>query len=158
MKSIPVVGLAGFSGSGKTTFLEKLIAELKSRGYRLGVIKHTHHKETRQQGLTGAAVEVLVGPQGVFLNREYASEPGPEEVISMIQGVDLILIEGYKRGRWPKLVIFRDGVTARPDINKEDFLAEISDVPSGTCTPHFHPDNASGVADLIEQVIIHRFS
>jgi molybdopterin-guanine dinucleotide biosynthesis protein MobB len=156
MKNIPVVGLAGFSGSGKTTFLEKLIAELKSRGYRLGVIKHTHHKETRQQSLTGAAVEVLAGPQEVFLNRKYASEPSPEEVISMIDGVDLILIEGYKRGRWPKLVIFREGVTERPEINPEDFLAEISDAPTGSYEPHFDLDNASGVADLLEQVIIHR--
>lgn len=153
-KIIPVVGLAGFSGSGKTTFLEKLIVELKSRGYRLGVIKHTHHRENRRQSPTGAAVEVLAAPEGVFLFREYESEPRPEEVLSMIDGVDLILIEGYKNSRWPKLVIFRNGVTERPAIHPEDFLAEISDQSPGSIEPHFDLEDAAGVAGLIERVIL----
>lgn len=155
-KKVPVVGLAGFSGSGKTTFLEKLIVALKNRGYRLGVIKHTHHKETRSQSLAGAAVEVLAAPQGVFLFREYETEPRPEEIISMIDGVDLILIEGYKQGRWPKLVIYRGGVTERPAVNPEDFLAEISDLSSGTVEPHFDLEDTAGVADLLERVILRK--
>ncbi|MDD4238291.1 MAG: molybdopterin-guanine dinucleotide biosynthesis protein B [Desulfotomaculaceae bacterium] len=152
-KPIPVVGLAGYSGSGKTTFLEKLITELKSRGYRLGVIKHTHHQAPRPHDLAGAAVTVMVAPKGVFLFEEFASEPRPEEVISMITGVDLILIEGYKNGKWPKLEIFRQEVTERPVIAAEDLLAVVGDVPPGLCVPHFGPEDAAGVADLLEVLI-----
>ncbi|HBC92429.1 MAG TPA: molybdopterin-guanine dinucleotide biosynthesis protein B, partial [Pelotomaculum sp.] len=50
------------------------------------------------------------------MSKEVASDPRPEEVIAMIDGVDLILIEGYKHGRWPKLEIFRRDVTERPVI------------------------------------------
>ncbi|TEB08109.1 Molybdopterin-guanine dinucleotide biosynthesis adapter protein [Pelotomaculum schinkii] len=153
-KPIPVIGLAGYSGSGKTTFLEKLITELKRRGYRLGVIKHTHHKDTRRPNPAGAAVEVLAAPDGAFMFREFETEPPPEKVISMLDGVDLILIEGYKQGRWPKLAIFRHGVTERPAIDPEDLLAEISDVSSGSAAPHFSLDDAAGVADLLERVIL----
>jgi len=153
-KPIPVIGLAGYSGSGKTTFLEKLITELKRRGYRLGVIKHTHHKDTWLHNVAGAEVMVLAAPDGVFMFREYESEPRPEEVISMIDGVDLILIEGYKQGRWPKLVIFRHGVTERPAIRAADLLAEVSDEPNSSAAAHFNLEDAAGVADLLEQVIL----
>jgi molybdopterin-guanine dinucleotide biosynthesis protein MobB len=153
-KSVPVVGLAGYSGSGKTTFLEKLITELKSRGYRLGVIKHTSHQATRPAGLMGADAEVLVSPGSIFINKDLTYAPKPEDVLAMISGVDLILIEGYKRGKWPKLEIFRQGVTERPVIDEEDLLAVVGDVPPGLKGPHYGADDVAGVADLLERVIL----
>ena len=153
-KPIPVIGLAGYSGSGKTTFLEKLITELKRRGYRLGVVKHTHHRDTRRYNRTGAEVMVLSAPNGVFLSKEVASDPRPEEVIAMIDGVDLILIEGYKHGRWPKLEIFRRDVTERPVIAAEELLAVVGDAPPGSGVPHFDSEDSRGVADFLERVIL----
>jgi len=161
-KRVPVIGLAGFSGSGKTTFLEKLIAELKRRGCRVGVIKHTHHpvqfdqpgKDTWRHSRAGAAVVALAAPGGVSLVRKFESDPGPEKVIAMIDGVDLVIIEGYKKGKWPKIEIFRRGVTERPDIPAEELLAVVSDVPQSAGVPCFGPDDAAGVAGLIERVIM----
>jgi len=159
---VPVIGLAGYSGSGKTTFLEKLIAELKRRGYRVGVIKHTHHpvefdqpgKDTWRHYRAGADVVALAAPGGVSLVRKFDCEPEPEKVIAMINGVDLVIIEGYKKGKWPKIEIFHRGVTERPDIPVEELFAEVSDVSSSTGVPHFGLDDAVGTADLIERVIL----
>ncbi|OPX86487.1 MAG: Molybdopterin-guanine dinucleotide biosynthesis adapter protein [Pelotomaculum sp. PtaB.Bin104] len=161
-RPVPVIGLAGFSNSGKTTFLEKLIAELKSRDYRIGVIKHTHHqvefdrpgKDTWRHARAGAEVVALATPGGVSLVRSFESDPGPDAVISMISGVDLIIIEGYKRGNWPKIEIYRQGITERPVIPEEELLAIASDVELDTKAPYFGLDDVAGVADLIERVIL----
>ncbi|MCL6448884.1 MAG: molybdopterin-guanine dinucleotide biosynthesis protein B [Armatimonadetes bacterium] len=161
-KTIPVVGLAGYAGSGKTTFMEKLITELKRRGYRVGVIKHTHHqvefdqpgKDTWRHARAGAEVVALATPGGVSLVRKFASAPGPEEVIAMIGGVDLIIVEGFKTGRWPKLKICRQEVKERPDIPVEELLAVVSDAYPDEDVPHFGLDDAMGVADLIERVLL----
>lgn len=158
-RSVPVVGLAGYSGSGKTTFLEKLIAELKRRGYRVGVIKHTHHaiefdqpgKDTWRHARAGAEVVALAAPNGVFLVRKCAADPGPEEVISMISGVDLIIIEGYKQGGWPKIEVFHGEVAERPEVPADELLAVVSDLSPGPGVPHFGLEDAAGVACLLER-------
>ncbi|OPY59273.1 MAG: Molybdopterin-guanine dinucleotide biosynthesis adapter protein [Pelotomaculum sp. PtaU1.Bin035] len=160
--NVPVIGLAGYSGSGKTTFLEKLIAELKRRGYRVGVIKHTHHQvefdqpgtDTWRHSRAGADVVALAAPNGVSLVRNFESEPGPEKVISMIDEVDVIIIEGYKRGKWPKIEVFRSGMTERPVIPAEELLAVVSDAPQSAGVPRFGLDDAVGTAGLIERVIL----
>ncbi|MDD4170428.1 MAG: molybdopterin-guanine dinucleotide biosynthesis protein B [Desulfotomaculaceae bacterium] len=161
-KSVPVIGLAGYSNTGKTTFLVKLITELKRRGYRIGVVKHTHHqveleqpgKDTWRHARAGAEVVALATPDGVALVRGYEAEPEPEVIISMISGVDLIVVEGYKKGKWPKLEIYRQGVIERPVIPAEELLATVSDVPLDIETPHFGLGDAAGVANLIERVIL----
>lgn len=161
-KLIPVIGLAGYSGSGKTTFLEKLIAELKRRGYRVGVIKHTHHqvefeqpgKDTWRHSRAGADVVALAAPGGVSLVKKFKREPGPEKIISMIDGVDIIIIEGYKKGKWPKIEIFQQGVTERPVIPAEELLATVSNASQSDVVPHFTLSDAVGTADLIEQEIL----
>lgn len=161
-RTVPVIGLAGYSGAGKTTFLEKLIAELKHRGYRIGVIKHTHHrvkidqpgKDTWRHSLAGAEVVALASPDGVFLVKKFESDPGPEKVIEMIDGVDLIIVEGYKRGNWPKIVVSRHGITTRPEIPVGEIFAEVSDAPSTAGVPHFGSNDAAGIADLIELYLV----
>ncbi|KAF1085799.1 Molybdopterin-guanine dinucleotide biosynthesis adapter protein [Sporotomaculum syntrophicum] len=155
----PVIGLTGFSNTGKTTFLVKLIAELKKRGYQVGVVKHTHHhvefdqlgKDTWRHAQAGADVVALATPDGVSMVRKYESDPGPEAVISMISGVDIILVEGYKRGNWPKIEVYRHDVSERPDIPGDELLAVVSDVPLDSRAPFFEPDDVAGVAELIEK-------
>lgn len=162
-KDLPILGLAGYSGSGKTTFLEKLIAELKRRGYRVGVIKHTHHqvefdqpgKDTWRHVRAGADVVALASPDGVFLAKKMDSSPAPEDVLALVDDVDLILIEGYKRGRWPKLEFYRSGMKERVQVPKDELLGIVSDIPSNQPDlPHFWPDDISGAASFIEAVLL----
>lgn len=166
--SVPVIGLAGYSGSGKTTFLEKLIAELKRRSYRVGVVKHTHHPvefdrpgtDSWRHSQAGADVVALAAPGGVSLVRRFKHEPCPETVIAMITGVDVIVVEGYKEGPWPKIEIFRQEVTERPVIPAGELLAVVSDVPQSAGVPCFKFDEVVRATDFIEQLIIkkERFS
>ncbi len=167
MKSpVPVVGLVGYSGSGKTTFLEKLIAVLKGRGYLIGVIKHTHHlvdfdqrgKDTWRHARAGADVVALASPNGVTLFKKFEAEPAPEEVMgmsmSMAGELDLIIFEGYKKEKWPKIEVYRRGEIQRPVIPAGELIAVVSDAPPVGAAPYFGLDDAAGVADLIEKVIL----
>lgn len=158
-RAVPVVGLAGYSGSGKTTFLEKLISELKGRGYRVGVIKHTSHpvefdrpgKDTWRHARAGADVVALASPDNVAVVRKYESAPGPEDVLKLVDGVDLIIIEGFKKGSWPKIEIVRDEVPERPSIPAGELLAVVGGSVPVEGAPFYGLEDAAAVADLIER-------
>ena len=72
----------------------------------------------------------------------------------MLGDVDLVIVEGYKKGPWPKIEVFHQGVAHRPPIPGDELLAVVSDEPPGTGAPWFNPEDAAGAADLIEQRII----
>lgn len=161
-KPVPVVGLVGYSGSGKTTFLEKLITVLKSRNYKIGVIKHTHHtvdfdqkgKDTWRHARAGADVVALTTSDSAAVFKKFNGHPPPEEVIAMAGELDLIIFEGYKSKKWPKIEVFRQGETERTVVPAEELIAVVSDAPPVGAAPHFGLDDAAGVADLIEKVIL----
>ena len=161
-KPVPVVGLVGYSGSGKTTFLEKLITVLKSRGLMVGVIKHTHHavdfdqkgKDTWRHARAGADVVALVSSDSAAVFKKFRGPPPPEEVVAMAGELDLIIFEGYKSAKWPKIEIFRHGESERPVFPAGELIAVVSDAPPVGAAPYFGLDDASGVADLIEKLIL----
>lgn len=162
-KPVPVIGLAGYSGSGKTTFLEKLISELKSRGYKIGVIKHTHHavefdqpgKDTWRHAKAGADFVALSAPGGYSVFKKTDGDPGPEILISMAGKLDLIIIEGYKKGKWPKIEVFYQHSTAeRFVIPDEELLAVVSDALPVKAVPHFGLEDVEGVTEFIEQAVL----
>ncbi|NLJ76072.1 MAG: molybdopterin-guanine dinucleotide biosynthesis protein B [Peptococcaceae bacterium] len=162
-KLVPVVGLAGYSGAGKTTFLEKLIAELKNRGYKIGIIKHTHHcvefdhpgKDSWRHARAGADFVALATPQGYSLFKKTDGDPGPRVLISLAGELDLIIIEGYKKEKWPKIeVYYQHGTTERPDVPENELLAVVSDAPYLTTAPHFALNDIVGVANYIERVVL----
>ena len=162
---IPVVGLAGFSNSGKTTFLEKLIVELKSRGYLIGVIKHSHHRvdidepgtDTWRHTQAGADVVALAAPGSISMVKKCQDDPLPEQVISMFSGVDLIIIEGYKRGKWPKIEVFQPGAAERPNISPTELLAVVCDEqPNPGSAPCLGFNDIAKAADLVEKTVLGR--
>ncbi len=164
-KQVPVIGLAGYSGSGKTTFLEKLIVELKSRGYRIGVIKHTHHdvefdqpgKDAWRHFQAGADFVALAAPGGYSLFRKTDQDPGPGILISMAGELDLIIVEGYKKENWPKIVVFyQHGTAGRLAVPENELLAVVTDAPYSTTAPLFALEDAAGVAGYIEQTVLRR--
>lgn len=165
VKQVPVVGLVGYSGSGKTTFLEKLVTELVARGYRLAVVKHTHHrieldrpgKDTWRLARAGAGTVVLASPGALYLVRKWEGDPGPLEAVEAAAagGADLVLVEGYKRGPWPKIEVFCGEVSERPDLPAEELLAVVGKPPQAKAgLPVFDPEDAAGVADLLERTVL----
>jgi molybdopterin-guanine dinucleotide biosynthesis protein B len=150
------VALVGHSGSGKTTALLRLVPVLVARGLRVGLLKHTHHtcpsdperpgSDSELLRQSGAPAVALVGagwswgftPKGnVFLGG------GLETAQVWLEdfGVDIILLEGGKTSRLPKLQVFRTGLSVAP-LPLEGLLAMISDmvVPDVLCLPMDRPD------------------
>lgn len=153
--SVPIYSVVAYSGTGKTTFLEKLIAELKSRGVRLGVVKHdAHHFEIDREGKdswrfaqAGAdVVAISSSEQSAFIEKRELSF---DEVLSRVRDVDLILTEGYKTGPFPKIAVFRAESGKPLAGTPESFFAIVTDMVIQTQTPCFALDDAAGVASLI---------
>lgn len=135
---IPYVSFSAKSGTGKTTYLEKLVACLKERGLRIALIKHDAHgfeldqpgKDSYRLRKAGVDTMILSGPdQTVQISRHTAGEPSLKQLLSSIQGVDLILIEGYKFGAQPKIQLLRKGYSETPVGNPENTIAYVADFP-----------------------------
>ena len=135
-----VIGLAGWSGSGKTTLLTKAIPRLTARGLTVSTLKHAHHAfDVDQPGKdsfvhrSAGATEVLVGSVNRWaLVHELRGEPEPDfrALLAKLAPVDLVLIEGYKRGPHPKLELHRAAI-AKPLLHPSDpyIVAIASDTP-----------------------------
>lgn len=135
---IPYVSFSAKSGTGKTTYLEKLVACLKEKGLRIALIKHDAHgfeldqpgKDSYRLREAGVDTMILSGPdQTVQISRHTAGEPSLKQLLSSIQGVDLILIEGYKFGAQPKIQLLRKGYSETPVGNPENTIAYVADFP-----------------------------
>jgi len=112
-----VFGIAGHSGMGKTTLLERLVPEIASRGLVVSLIKHSHKsididrpgKDSHRLREAGCMEVLLLGSERWALMHELrgASEPPLEYILDRMQDCDLVLIEGFKSGGFPKLEVWR---------------------------------------------------
>lgn len=157
-----VIGLAGWSGAGKTTLIVKLIPHLRGRGIVVSTLKHAHHAfDVDQPGKDSylhreaGAREVLVASSRRFaLMHELrgAEEPGLADLLRRMCTADLILVEGYKRDAHAKIEVFRTA-NEKPFLYPEDpsiaALATdaLADLPSRL--PHAHLDDIEAIASLI---------
>lgn len=156
-----VFGIAGWSGSGKTTLLVKVLPELTGRGFAVSTMKHTHHdfdidrpgKDSHEHRMAGA-IEVMVASSArwaLLHELRGAAEPDMETLIARMAPVDLLLIEGFKFHRHPKLEIFRPAI-GKPMLCADDksVVAMASDETiSGIAIPRFDMNDAAGIADFI---------
>ena len=163
-KPAPVLGFAAFSGTGKTTLLVQLIPLLRQQGLRLGVIKHAHHSfDLDQPGkdsyeLRHAGVErVLIGSRrrwALMVETPQAEEPRLTDLLAQLPSadLDLILVEGFKHERFPKIELHRQ-TTAQPWLYPQDN----SIIAVATDTPEALPSPGIDVLDLNQPAAIVRF-
>lgn len=159
---IPVISVVGKSDVGKTTLLEKLLRELKLRGYKVATVKHDVHgfsidipgKDTWRHAQAGADVVVISSPQKVAMITRVEEELSLDEVCKKVSGVDLIITEGYKRANKPKIEVFRQGVYAELLCSPEELIAIATDVEFNLGVPCYGLDDASGLVDRIEQLFL----
>ena len=161
---IPIVSIVGKSDSGKTTLIEKLVPELTQRGYRIATVKHdTHGFEVDQEGKdswrhkqAGAHTVVISSPQKVALIRDVEKDLTLEEIRGkLIQDVDLILSEGYKKDIQPKIEIFRKEKHKELLCAKEDnLIAIVSNRTFDIGIPCFDLEDMKGLASFIEKEFI----
>jgi len=112
-----VFGIAGHSGMGKTTLIERLVPELRSRGLRVSLIKHSHKsididrpgKDSYRLREAGCSEVLLLGNDRWALMHELRddAEPPLDYLIGRLQQCDLVLIEGFKHGDFQKLEVWR---------------------------------------------------
>ncbi len=151
--STPVLAIVGLSGSGKTTMLERLIRELKWRGLRVGTLKHSSHKHTMdmpgkdswRHKEAGAERTLFVGPETL----QFVADLAPEETMetladSYMSGLDIVLVEGFKKEKGDKIEVVRSERSSSPVMSKEDgLIAVISDLTAEELGLDTDKDSAS---------------
>jgi len=154
----PVVAVVGYSGAGKTTYLEKLILTLTRRGLKVGTIKHDVHgfemdkpgKDTWRHKKAGARTTLISSPCQIGMVRDVDHDHTLEELAPLLSGMDIILAEGFKRSSAPKLEIFRPEATKDPICRHDpNLLALISDVPLDWGVPRYALNDVEGLADFL---------
>lgn len=161
------VSFVAKSGTGKTTLLEKVITELKTRGYRVGVIKHDAHKfdidhpgkDSHRLTAAGADTMLISSPEKLAVVKKHLISPPIEELIqTYFQGMDVILTEGFKKSGLPKIEVHRQERSAtllcRGEEHDPSLLAVASDEPLDLDVPVLDLNKPSEVADFVEKRII----
>jgi molybdopterin-guanine dinucleotide biosynthesis protein B len=151
MSGARILGIVGWSGSGKTTLITRLIPVLSAQGTRVATLKHAHHKfDVDQPGKDSyehrkaGACEVIVSSARRWVQMHEVGD-GTEatlpELLAKFSPCDLILVEGFKTERHPKLEVFREAA-GNPPLHPDDprIVAIASDFP--------FPDAAIPVVDL----------
>jgi molybdopterin-guanine dinucleotide biosynthesis protein B len=161
---VPVLGIAAFSGTGKTTLLIHLIPLLKRRGLRIAVIKHSHHnfdidrpgKDSYKLREAGANPVMLSSKfrRAVITEHENPVEPVlSEQLIHLDQSnLDLVLVEGFKRERFPKIELHRPSL-GKPLLYPSDdsiiAIAADSGLPVEPAIPMLDINRPEQIAEFI---------
>jgi molybdopterin-guanine dinucleotide biosynthesis protein B len=156
----PVVSIVGKAKSGKTTLLEKLIKELKSRGYRVATIKHTHHKITFDKPGKDSWRHLQAGSEAAMLctdDNAFLIKPGGyslEQLVPLFgENYDIILTEGFSHEGAPKIEV-RRREAGPPLPSPTNVIAIASDEPVDTGVQHFSLEDAKSVSDFLEKEFI----
>lgn len=161
MTSTPILSITGCGKCGKTTMVERLVAELTARGYVIGTLKHDVHgfnmdhegKDTWRHKQAGARAVVIIGPEQVALVR---STPEREfsvyDAIKLLGPVDLVVTEGFKRAPFPKIELFTSVRNEGELLCGADphLLAVAGDLPVETHVPKFDWNAIKDIADFVE--------
>lgn len=155
-----VIGLAGWSGAGKTTLLRGLIPVLTGQGLRVSTLKHAHHafdidqpgKDSWEHRQAGATEVLIASANRWALMHELRGEPEPglPALLARLSRVDLVLVEGFKRGPHPKIEVHREA-NGKPFLHDEDgsIVAIATDAPDLFHVPKVHIDDIAGIAGLV---------
>ncbi len=161
----PIISVVGKSKSGKTTLIEKLIPELKRRGYRIGTIKHAFHgadidkkgKDSWRHTAAGADTVLVASPGKIALVKNDNYE-NIDHLAKHFQDMDIVITEGFKRENKPKIEIFRTAAHKEPLCrNNSDLIALVTDADIDLKVPRFGLEHIEKLADFIENKYLYRF-
>ncbi|MFN7191105.1 MAG: molybdopterin-guanine dinucleotide biosynthesis protein B [Rhodospirillales bacterium] len=156
-----IIGLAGWSGSGKTSLVVRLLPVLVARGLRVSTIKHAHHefdvdtpgKDSYEHRAAGAHEVLVASARRFALMHELRDAPEPtlEELVARLAPVDLLIVEGFKRHGHDKIEVHRPSV-GKKLLAPEDphIVAVASDAAlEGLTVPRLDLDDTQAIVDFV---------
>jgi molybdopterin-guanine dinucleotide biosynthesis protein MobB len=155
-----VFGVVGYKNTGKTGLMERLVTEITGRGLQVSTIKHAHHtfdvdhagKDSFRHRTAGASQVLLSSGARWALMSELrgADEPPLAALLTRLDPVDLVLIEGYKSDEHPKLETHRaDTKNTLLAYNDPSILAVATDCALDVTQPQFDLNDTGAIADFI---------
>ena len=165
---IPILGIAAFSGTGKTTLLLKLLPLLQARGLRVGMVKHAHHnfeidhagKDSYALRKSGAK-QIIVGSRTRWAMVCEHQDHGEPKLIDLLNNLhhdslDLILVEGFKNEHFPKLEVHRPSLGHAllfPTDRNVVAIAHDGQLPIETQLPRLDINKSDDIADFISEFV-----
>ena len=154
---IPVISFVGYSGTGKTTLIEKLIRSLKADGVRVAVVKHDCHgfemdhegKDTWRFTHAGADMTLIASPE-----KTAVLEQRPDNLrgmLSRVHDVDLIIVEGFKHEPVSQIGIVRAEIGNNLPMPFEHYAALVTDCCLDTSIPTFGLEDIGEIKEFIMQ-------
>jgi len=164
---VPSVSFVAKSGTGKTTLVEKVIADLKGRGYKVGVVKHDAHqfeidhpgKDSYRLTAAGAATMLITSPEKLAMVKKHSMSPPLEELLPIyFSDVDIVVTEGFKRSGLPKIEVHRqersNTLLCRGEEHDPNLVAVASDAQLQLDVPILDLNDAAQVADFVEATFL----
>lgn len=162
----PIIGIAGWKKSGKTTLTLRLIEEFSRRGFKVASVKHAHHEfqidneetDSARHRRAGAGEVAIVSGARWAIVHELKQEPEPdfEEIISWLSPSDIVIVEGYKTAPIPKIEARRSASVTKKPLAEDDplVIGIASDHPvKDSKVPQFDLNDVTAIADHIEATI-----
>ncbi len=157
---IPVISVVGRSNAGKTTLIEKLVPEIKRRGYKVATIKHDAHqfemdkpgKDTYRHFQAGADAVIISSKEKMaMIARTEGAEIPLDDLVKKLPQVDLVLTEGYKSGNKPKIEVYRKGLKGGLLCDPAELICVATDEPLDIDVPCLDINDPVGIINLIEE-------
>ena len=157
MHNIPVIGFAAYSGTGKTTLIEKIVMQLKARGVKVAVIKHDGHrfeidhedKDSYRYTQAGADITVISSEEKTACIEQRTLTL--DDILKNIHSVDIILVEGYKHSNVKQIGLSRKACGKGLVHSPERYIAIVTDEDVVTKTPTFTFEDVEGITEFIMQ-------
>ena len=155
----PIISVVGKSKAGKTTFIEKLVPELKKRGYKIGTVKHAHHgfdidkegKDSWRHQNAGADTVIVSSSDKIAMTKKEVFID-LDHLIKYFHDVDLVITEGYKRENKPRIEVFRSTQHKKPlCLDNDELIAFVSDIDMSSNIPSFGLEEIDKITDSIEK-------
>jgi molybdopterin-guanine dinucleotide biosynthesis protein MobB len=160
---MPVVSIVGQGKSGKTTLIEKLIPEFKSRGYRVATVKHTHQdieldtpgKDSWRYAQAGSDAVFLSTPKNFALIEHAEQDASIKDIVHLISAdCDILFVEGFHDAHVSKIEVHRKETGRELRCKPEELRAIVTDEKLSIDLPQFKMDDVSSVADFIEYKLV----